>query len=117
MQTWADTTGVQQPVNGDRPYGNFWVEIDSAPDIFCAFNYAQWTWVPITNRLIDAQIAQSEYAVPITARALREFMFLALAAFRIDPLAKDGQNNYVQPKFAAIALLDQKIQALRSQRK
>ncbi len=64
--------------------------------------------VPSHNDTIDAQIRAGEAALPITHRALREFMLQILSFAHVSP--------NVNPKFAAIAALDAQIQALRSQR-
>lgn len=63
---------------------------------------------PSHNEQIDTQIKEAEGALPITPRALREFMLMVLAFAHVSPS--------VNPKFLEIAALDTTIQGLRGQR-
>lgn len=60
------------------------------------------------NAAIDEAIAKAESAVPITPRALREFMLMVLQFAKVDPASNSA--------FAKVAALDAQVQALRGQR-
>lgn len=93
---WQNTIDGEV-VLGDRPYGNFWIEVaDPVPSEREAHNAS-----------VDRNITDVEVQNPITHRAHREFMLGICTALNI-PLTTPGLQR--------LKAADDAIKALREQR-
>lgn len=66
MKQWLNTLDVSDSVYGDKPYGDYWIEVPIRPDFIYDWDGSKWILnpakVPVQKATIDDVVANLDAA-------------------------------------------------------
>lgn len=103
MTTWLNTLSpTDQPVNGDKPYGNYWQAIVDRPSAYHKWDGSAWV---LDQAAADADTARAARHTELDAAAESDALLVALRGATIAQITTYVTTNVTDLPSARVVLI------------